>query len=104
MNRKCDGGAELSPGDGKMTTDTEQDVEQRIRQRAQKIWEEEGRPEGRDKEHWARAAFAVTTKDAQQSTREAAEPSRTESEKPAESPVGNGIDPHLPHRVQDDTD
>ena len=29
--------------------------EEQIRQRAHQIWEEEGRPEGRDAEHWARA-------------------------------------------------
>jgi hypothetical protein len=30
-------------------------LEQRIRDRAHQIWEEEGRPEGCDQEHWARA-------------------------------------------------
>lgn len=29
--------------------------EQRIRERAHAIWEAEGRPEGRDREHWQRA-------------------------------------------------
>ncbi|MBV9704011.1 MAG: DUF2934 domain-containing protein, partial [Methylobacteriaceae bacterium] len=28
------------------------DIEDRIRARAHQIWEEEGRPEGRDREHW----------------------------------------------------
>jgi hypothetical protein len=36
-----------------------EDSEQRIRERAYRIWEEEGRPEGRDKEHWERARFLV---------------------------------------------
>jgi Protein of unknown function (DUF2934) len=36
-----------------MEKDTE--TEQRIRERAYQIWIEEGRPTGRDKEHWARA-------------------------------------------------
>ena len=31
------------------------DHSDRIRQRAQEIWEQEGRPEGRAEEHWARA-------------------------------------------------
>lgn len=31
------------------------DKEQAIRERAFYIWIEEGRPEGKDKEHWARA-------------------------------------------------
>jgi Protein of unknown function (DUF2934) len=35
------------------------DIEQRIRQRAYRIWEEEGRPEGRAAEHWERARFLV---------------------------------------------
>jgi hypothetical protein len=35
------------------------DRETRIRDRARAIWEEEGRPEGRDREHWERAAAEV---------------------------------------------
>jgi hypothetical protein len=31
------------------------DREQRIRERAHSLWEQEGRPEGRDREHWERA-------------------------------------------------
>jgi hypothetical protein len=31
------------------------DLSDRIRQRAQEIWEQEGRPEGRAEEHWAQA-------------------------------------------------
>jgi hypothetical protein len=34
---------------------TEQNVEQRIRERAFEIWIEEGQPDGRDREHWERA-------------------------------------------------
>jgi hypothetical protein len=30
-----------------------------IRRRAHDVWEEEGRPEGRDREHWARAGREV---------------------------------------------
>lgn len=33
--------------------------EHRIRQRAYEIWVEEGRPEGREAEHWARACHEV---------------------------------------------
>jgi hypothetical protein len=33
--------------------------EERIRRRAQEIWEREGRPEGRHEEHWARARREV---------------------------------------------
>lgn len=31
-------------------------MEEKIRERAYAIWEEEGRPEGREQEHWERAA------------------------------------------------
>src|SRR5437763_1846772 len=37
----------------------DRDLESRIRQRAHQIWEEEGRPEGRDREHWVRASREV---------------------------------------------
>lgn len=35
------------------------DVEQRIRERAHKIWEQEGRPLGRDRAHWDRASREI---------------------------------------------
>ena len=35
------------------------DREDRIRQRAYEIWEMEGRPHGRDKEHWERALLEM---------------------------------------------
>jgi Protein of unknown function (DUF2934) len=35
------------------------EIEKRIRERAYRIWEEEGRPEGRSAEHWERARFLV---------------------------------------------
>lgn len=33
----------------------DQDHHERIRQRAHEIWESEGRPQGRDADHWSRA-------------------------------------------------
>jgi Protein of unknown function (DUF2934) len=33
--------------------------ERRIRERAHRIWIEEGRPEGRDVEHWQRARLEI---------------------------------------------
>ena len=33
----------------------DQDHQERIKQRAHEIWESEGRPEGRDSDHWSRA-------------------------------------------------
>ena len=35
------------------------DRETLIRDRAHAIWQEEGKPEGRDREHWERAAAEV---------------------------------------------
>ena len=40
------------------------DREERIRERARAIWEEEGRPEGKDREHWERAAAEVDASEA----------------------------------------
>ncbi len=39
------------------------EVESRIRERAHRIWEDEGCPEGRDKEHWELAKFAIAQED-----------------------------------------
>ncbi|HEX6012058.1 MAG TPA: DUF2934 domain-containing protein [Geminicoccaceae bacterium] len=36
-----------------------QALEFRIRERAHRLWEEEGQPEGRDREHWAEAERQV---------------------------------------------
>ncbi len=35
------------------------DSEDRIRERAHRIWEEEGRPDGRHREHWERACREI---------------------------------------------
>lgn len=35
------------------------DQQRRIRERAYEIWEREGRPEGRDREHWQQAAAEI---------------------------------------------
>ncbi len=37
------------------------DTEQRIRERAHRLWEEEGRPDGREINHWEQARFLVRT-------------------------------------------
>ena len=36
---------------------------ERIRQRAHELWEQEGRPEGRQEEHWARAGREIETEE-----------------------------------------
>jgi hypothetical protein len=38
--------------------------EQRVRERAYRIWEEEGRPSGKEKEHWERARTEIEEEDA----------------------------------------
>lgn len=40
-----------------------QDLNDRIRQRAYAIWEEEGRPQGRERDHWERAAHEMEGSD-----------------------------------------
>jgi hypothetical protein len=37
----------------------QQALEARIRERAHRLWEEEGKPEGRNREHWAEAERQV---------------------------------------------
>ncbi len=39
------------------------DHDERIRKRAHEIWEEEGRPEGREYSHWLRARAAIAEED-----------------------------------------
>ncbi|MBN8905656.1 MAG: DUF2934 domain-containing protein [Alphaproteobacteria bacterium] len=40
-----------------------EDREQRIRERAYSLWEEEGRPDGRGEEFWERARGLIDTED-----------------------------------------
>ena len=47
----------------------DQDIENSIRERAYEIWEEEGRPAGREAQHWQQAAAEIA--DAQRERREA---------------------------------
>ena len=39
------------------------DSNERIRKRAHEIWEEEGRPEGREYSHWLRARAEIDAED-----------------------------------------
>jgi hypothetical protein len=41
----------------------ERDLEERIRERAFHIWTQEGRPEGRDKEHWELAKAQIAAEE-----------------------------------------
>ena len=38
-----------------MTYETYKELKQRITERARQLWEEDGRPEGRDMEYWLKA-------------------------------------------------
>jgi hypothetical protein len=40
-----------------------EDVEERVRQRAYQIWEREGRPEGREQDHWDLARQEIAIED-----------------------------------------
>ncbi len=37
--------------------------ERKVRERAHAIWEREGRPDGRDQEHWERASHEIETEE-----------------------------------------
>ena len=39
------------------------DIEQRVRARAHTIWEQEGRPDGKHLQHWARAKRLVAAEE-----------------------------------------
>ncbi|MGN6551425.1 MAG: DUF2934 domain-containing protein [Pararhizobium sp.] len=43
------------------------DREERIRRRAHEIWEREGRPEGREQEHWDKAVQDVEAEESEAS-------------------------------------
>lgn len=40
------------------------DLDQRIRERAHKIWDNDGRPDGRAEQHWELARFAIAQEEA----------------------------------------
>ena len=52
-------------------------LEQRIRARAHQIWEQEGRPQGREHDHWEKARILVSIED-DKSSRKPVEPERPE--------------------------
>jgi hypothetical protein len=61
----------------------ETDREERIRTRAHQIWEREGRPHGRDAEHWQQAASEIDAEAAASSL----EPKPVEPAQPEASPA-----------------
>jgi hypothetical protein len=62
--------------------------ERRIRERAYRLWEEEGRPHGRDKTHWDMAREMVAIED---SFRDALKPNPTEEY--ADNPTTEPVEP-----------
>ena len=51
--------------EGKRDIPSNSDREERIRQRAYRLWEEAGRPDGSAQEHWDRAAQDLDREDAE---------------------------------------
>jgi hypothetical protein len=63
------------------------DLEERIRQRAYKLWQEEGCPEGRADVHWDKAAELVAIEDNQKHT------TKPVSETIPNTPTGEPVEP-----------
>ncbi len=62
--------------------------EQRIRERAHALWEREGRPEGRDEEHWAQACREI---DREEHAAKTSAAGSYENVTPREAAAKNGI-------------
>lgn len=60
------------------------DFESRVRQRAHEIWEREGRPEGRDREHWKQAEAELQA----ENRKSAAKEPKAAKARPAAKPSG----------------
>lgn len=67
---------------------SEGDREQRVRERAYRIWMEEGCPEGRADDHWAMASELVAI---EESYRDTLKPNPTDAF--AQSPTGEPVEP-----------
>lgn len=72
------------------------DVEARIRQRAYEIWEREGRPEGRDWEHWLTAETEVSSQpaDAAKAKASTRKPAAAKAPK-KEAPAAEALKPRV---------
>jgi hypothetical protein len=77
--------------------ESDQELEQRIRERAFQIWIEEGQPQGRDKEHWSIAAaeFGVDTPPLQPDQQPIGEITQAQEQtrKTETAPIEGGINP-----------
>lgn len=63
-------GREAAKRDPEERRREERSLEDRIRERAHHIWEEEGRPEGREREHWDMASELVAQQEGMAGTLE----------------------------------
>jgi Protein of unknown function (DUF2934) len=70
----------------------EEQLERRIRERAHRIWEEEGRPQGREAAHWELARLAIAQEDAQASM---LRPVETADAEPNQAVINQGEFPTL---------
>ena len=70
----------------------DEQLERRIKARAHRIWEDEGRPEGRAQAHWELAKLAIAQEDAQESM---LRPVETPQFEPIEAVVNQGEFPTL---------
>ncbi len=67
-------------------TDIVSDMEQRQRERAYKIWEDEGRPDGAHEDHWKRAQMPESQgRDVTEANREANEEFAGEDGRPRDN-------------------
>jgi hypothetical protein len=77
----------------------ESDKEARIRERAYDIWVREGRPHGRDAEHWQKAVAEITAESGAVADRAAAgSKPRTETPEPPPAAPSAGAAPTLRSR------
>jgi Protein of unknown function (DUF2934) len=68
-------------------------LEARIRARAHQIWEEEGRPEGREAEHWEKARILVAIEDDKSSRKPVEQSEPAHPDEPAETMRNRGAFP-----------
>lgn len=74
------------------------ELERRIRERAHRIWEAEGKPHGRDRAHWEIAKFAIAEEDSLPSMLKRPELPRPE---PIEAVENQGEFPELTDQAED---
>jgi Protein of unknown function (DUF2934) len=73
-------------------------LEERIRERAYQIWEREGKPHGRDAEHWQQAASEIDAEGAVNAGAGVGEPPASDAARPAASPMPTRRSRAVPRR------